>query len=130
MAPLVDNPQIASATLHNPLPLSLHTYVWPFVIIWPIFLRYYLSPDLYEKHIQSSEWTFVWCGTIITIQSLVWLCTHWNVNLKSLFTSTKAKSVETAQLIKVLPITNAGSSEICKIIRDNVGKCHQLLGFS
>lgn len=122
MAPLVDNPQIASATLHNPLPLSLHTYVWPFVIIWPIFLRYYLSPDLYETHIQSSEWTFVWCGTIITLQSLVWLSTNWNVNLKSLFTTVKANSVQSAKLIKVLPITNAGSAEICKIVQDNVSK--------
>lgn len=120
MAPLVDNPQIAAATLHNPLPLYLHAYIWPFAIVWPIFLRYYLTPDLYEKHIQSSEWTFVWCGTIITAQSLVWLSTNWNVNLKSLFTSTAAKTVKDAKLIKVLPVANAGSSEICKIVRDNV----------
>src|SRR5208282_2634780 len=120
MAPLVDNPQIAAATLHNPLPLFLHTYIWPFAIIWPIFLRYYLTTELYEKHIQASEWTFVWCGTIITAQSLVWLSTNWNVNLKTLFTSTTAKTVKDAQLIKVLPVANAGSSEICKLIRDNV----------
>lgn len=120
MAPLVDNPQIAGSQLLNPLPLYLHTYIWPFAIAWPIFLRYYLTPDLYEQHIQSSEWTFVWCGTIITIQSLVWLCTHWNVNLKSLFTSVKAKTVEDAQLIKVMPIINAGSAEICQLVRDNV----------
>jgi cation-transporting ATPase 13A1 len=54
------------------------------------------------------------------VQSLVWLSTNWNVNLKSLFTSTSAKTVEEAKLIKVLPVANAGSSEICKIIRDNV----------
>lgn len=138
MAPLVDNPLIASASLHNPrkshhpsfyplkliifspVPLYLHTYIWPFAIIWPIFLRYFLTPDLYEKHIGGSEWTFVWCGTIITVQSLVWLCTHWNVNLRALFTSSKATKVEDAKLIKVLPVTNAGSSDICKIDRDNV----------
>jgi manganese-transporting P-type ATPase len=120
MAPLVDNPQIAAATLHNPLPLYLHAYVWPFAIVWPIFLRYYLTSDLYEKHIQSSEWTFVWCGTIITAQSLVWLSTNWNVNLKSFFTSTATKTVKDARLIKVVPVANAGSSEICKIVRDNV----------
>lgn len=102
------------------MPLSLHAYVWPFVIIWPIFLRYYLSEDLYSKHIGGEEWTFVWCGTIITAQSLVWLSTHWNVNLKSLFTSTAAKKVSEAKLIKVLPVTNAGSAEICNIVRDNV----------
>jgi cation-transporting ATPase 13A1 len=120
MAPLVDNPQIASATLHNPLPFYLHTYVWPFAIIWPVFLRYYLTEELYDKHIGGQEWTFVWCGTIITAQSLVWLSTNWNVNLKALFTSTKVNSVKDANLIKVHPIANAGASEICKIVRDNV----------
>ncbi|KAG0646361.1 Manganese-transporting ATPase 1 [Hyphodiscus hymeniophilus] len=121
MAPLVDNPLIASATLHNPLPLYLHAYVWPFVIVWPVFLRYYLSEELYNKYIGGEEWTFVWCGTIITAQSLVWLSTHWNVNLKSVFTSTAATKVSEANLIKVLPVTNAGSAEICKIERDNAG---------
>ncbi|KAI9741468.1 MAG: hypothetical protein M1818_004274 [Claussenomyces sp. TS43310] len=121
MAPLVDNPQIASASLHNPLPLYLHTYVWPFMIIWPIFFRYYLHDELYAKYLGAQEWTFVWSGTIITAQSLVWLSTHWNVSLLSLFTTTKASSVQDAKLIKVLPVTNAGSAEICRILRDNAG---------
>src|ERR1051325_6255102 len=60
MAPLVDNPQIKQASLHNPLPLQLHTYVWPFLILWPAFSAIYLSPTRYETYIQSSEWTFVW----------------------------------------------------------------------
>ncbi|KAG4418478.1 hypothetical protein IFR04_008372 [Cadophora malorum] len=121
MARLVDNPLIASATLHNPLPLYLHSYIWPFAIIWPVFFRYYLSEELYSKHIGAQEWTFVWCGTIITAQSLVWLCTHWNVNLRSLFTSTSATKVHDAKLIKVIPTTNAGSPDICEIVRDNAG---------
>lgn len=90
------------------------------MIIWPVFFRYYLSDELYDKHLGAQEWTFVWSGTIVTAQSLVWLSTNWNVNLKSLFTSTGAKTVQEAGLIKVLPVTNAGSSEICKIDRDNV----------
>lgn len=102
------------------MPLYLHTYVWPFAIIWPIFLRYFLTPDLYDSHIGGPEWTFVWCGSIITLQSLVWLSTNWNVNLKALFTSVGAKTVADATLIKVLPVVNAGSSDICKIDRDNV----------
>jgi cation-transporting ATPase 13A1 len=120
-APLVDNPQIKSSSLHNPLPLYLHTYIWPFSFIWPVFLAFYLSPERYEKHIQSSEWTFVWMGSIITFQSLTWLSTHWNVGLRSLFTSTKAYSVKEAQLIKVIPVANAGSAEICPILLDTTG---------
>src|SRR3984957_5968901 len=119
--PLVDNSQIKSASLHNPLPLSLHTYVWPFLVIWPAFFAFYLSPERYEKHIQSSAWTFVWSGSIFSIQALIWLTTHWNVDLRSLFTTTKAKDIRTAQLIKVIPVANAGSAEICPLKRDNIG---------
>ena len=117
---MVDDAQIQKATLHNPLPLALHAYIWPFLIIWPAFLAFYLSPERYEKHIQSSEWTFVWTGAIITLQSLTWLSTHWNVGLKSIFTSISARNVGYAKLIRVIPVANAGSAEICPIIRDNV----------
>lgn len=118
---LVDDPQIQHASLHNPLPTQLHAYVWPFLIIWPAFLAFYLSPERYDKYIQGQEWTFVWIGTIITVQSLLWLMTKWNININALFTSTRTKSVDSAQLIKVLPVTNAGSGEICPLIHDTTG---------
>lgn len=121
MAPLVDNAQIKSAQLLNPLSFHFHAYIWPFAIVWPIFLRYFLTPELYEKHIGAPEWTFVWVGSIITVQSLVWLSTHWSVNLDAIFTAKAAKSIEDAKLIKVMPIANAGSAEICKLVRDKVG---------
>lgn len=121
MAPLVDDPKIKQASLHNPLPWQLHTYIWPFLIIWPLFFGIYLPPQQYEKYIQSSEWTFVWVATITTFQSLFWLMTHWNVNLKSAFTTTSASDVRSAKLIKVHPIKNAGAAEIVKLVRDNVG---------
>lgn len=115
--PLVDDTQIKSATLHNPLPLTLHAYVWPFTIIWPIFIAVYLSTERYDKYLGSQEWTFVWSGSITTLQALAWLTTKWNVNLRALFTSTKAKSVRTATLIKVIPVANAGTAEICPLQR-------------
>lgn len=120
MAPLVDNEQIRSAELLSPLPTYLHLYVWPFAVVWPVFARYFYTPELYEKHISSSEWTFVWCASIITVQSLVWLSTHWSVTLKARFTATKAQRVEEAKLIKVIPIANAGSAEICKLEREAI----------
>jgi len=120
-APLVKNPQIQSATLHNPLPLYLHTYIWPFLAIWPAFFAIYLSEERYNTYIAGSEWTFVWAGSIITAQSLAWLTTQWNVNLATLFTSVTARDVRSAKLIKVIPVTNAGSAEICPLLRDSVG---------
>ncbi|KAK1758969.1 hypothetical protein QBC47DRAFT_314915 [Echria macrotheca] len=118
---LVDSSQIKSAELLRPLPLQQHAYVWPFVIIWPVFLRFYLSAELYEKYIGASEWTFVWVGSIVTVQSLVWLCTHWSIDLRAAFTAKKARSIDDAELIKVIPIANAGSADICKLVRDKVG---------
>ena len=94
---LVDDPQIKYASFHNELPLFLHAYIWPFAVAWPVFAGIYLSSTSYEKYVGGSEWTFVWTGTIITIQSLVWLSTHWNVNIKSFFTSTSARSVQYAK---------------------------------
>ncbi|KAJ2894289.1 Manganese-transporting ATPase 1 [Zalerion maritima] len=121
MAPLVDNPQIKHAELLLPLPIHFHTYVWPFIIAWPIFLRYYYTPELYDVYIHSSEWTFVWIATIVTFQSLFWLSTHWSVTLKGLFTSTKAKTIDDAKTIKVIPVANAGTADICDLIRDKAG---------
>jgi cation-transporting ATPase 13A1 len=121
MAPLVDNPQIKHAELLKPLPFYLHAYVWPFAIAWPIFFRYYLSTELYDKHIGAQEWTFVWCGTIFTFQSLAWLSTHWSVDLAARFTASRASNIQDAELIKVLPIANAGSADICKLVRDKAG---------
>lgn len=120
--PSVKSSQIQSATLHNSLPLYLHTYIWPFLFVWPVFFAIYLSTEYYSKYIGGPEWTFVWAGSIITIQSLTWLTTKWNVNFDALFTTLSAKEVNSAQHIKVIPVTNAGSAEICPLIRDTVSK--------
>ncbi|KAJ5561313.1 ATPase P-type K/Mg/Cd/Cu/Zn/Na/Ca/Na/H-transporter [Penicillium sp. DV-2018c] len=126
MAKLVDDAQIQHASLHNPLPWQLHTYVWPFLIIWPVFFAFYLSPERYDTYIQGQEWTFVWSGSIITIQSLFWLMTKWSIDINTLFTTTRAKSVDSARLIKVIPITNAGSAEICNLIHETTGQKNTL----
>ncbi|KAL4931048.1 ion-transporting P-type ATPase SPF1 [Aspergillus undulatus] len=121
MARLVEDPQIKHASLHNLIPTQLHTYVWPFLIIWPTFFAFYLSPERYDTYIQGQEWTFVWSGSIITAQSLLWLMTKWNINIRALFTATKARSPDSAQLIKVIPEANSGSAEICCLVRDTLG---------
>jgi cation-transporting ATPase 13A1 len=118
MTTLIDDSQIKGATIHSPLPLPLHLYVWPYLILWPIFLAVYLSPDRYDAHIGGQEWTFVFAGTILSAQVLTWLTTKWSVNLRTLFTATTAKDVRTATMIKVQPIANAGKAEICQLKRE------------
>ncbi|KIW77039.1 hypothetical protein Z517_09485 [Fonsecaea pedrosoi CBS 271.37] len=119
---LVDNDQIQTASLHNPLPVFLKAYVWPFTILWPIFFAFYLNEDLYDDYIDGSEWTFVYVATIVTLQSLTWLSTKWSVHLKTVFTMTKATKVEDATLIKVIPVVNSGASAICKLEREPDGR--------
>ncbi|PHH56125.1 Manganese-transporting ATPase 13A1 [Ceratocystis fimbriata CBS 114723] len=118
MAPLVDNPQIRSAELLSALPLHFHAYVWPFTILWPIFFRYYLDQDLYDVHLGSQEWTFVWSGLIFSLQALVWLSTNWSVNIKARLTARHQDNIKSANLIKVIPIANAGASSICQLEHD------------
>ncbi|KAJ5760448.1 ATPase P-type K/Mg/Cd/Cu/Zn/Na/Ca/Na/H-transporter [Penicillium odoratum] len=120
-AKLADDPQIHHASLHNPLSIQWHPYVFPFTIIWSAFFYYYLSEERYDIYIQGQEWTFVWAGSIITLQSLLWLMTKWNIDIKTLFTTTRASSIDTAKLIKVIPVTNAGIAEICPLIHDTSG---------
>lgn len=119
MSRLVDDAQVQSASLHSPLSLLFHWYILPFTIIWPIFFAIYISEEYYEEYIGGQEWTFVWVATIVTLQSLTWLSTKWSVNLQASFTTVKAPNVESAQLIKVIPIANAGAPSICKLIRDD-----------
>ncbi|XRM37376.1 putative cation-transporting ATPase 1 [Aspergillus tubingensis] len=121
MPGLVEDPQIKYSSLHNPLPTQLHTYVWPFLIIWPAFFAFYLSPERYDTYIQGQEWTFVYAGSIITVQSLLWLMTNWNIDIQTLFTTTKARSIDSARLIKVIPAANAGSAEVCPLLFDTRG---------
>ena len=105
----MDRAEIKSASLHNPLSIFLHAYIWPFIFLWPAFFSVYLSAESYEKYINGQEWTFVFSGTIVTLQSLLWLMTFWDVNLRAWFTATRAKSVQDASLIKVIPEANAGA---------------------
>lgn len=118
----MDNDQVGAASLHNPLPIYLKAYVWPFTILWPIFFAFYLNEDLYDEYIDGQEWTFVWMASIITLQSLAWLSTKWNVNLETTFTTTKAYKVEEAKLIKIIPVINSGSPSICKLEKSKDGR--------
>lgn len=117
----IERAEIKSATLHNARPLLLHAYILPFVFLWPLFFSYYLPQASYDTYINGQEWTFVYAGTIVTLQSLTWLMTFWNVNIRALFTASSVNRVRDAGLIKVIPKENAGSSEICTIERERTG---------
>jgi manganese-transporting P-type ATPase len=93
---LVSSSLITRITLHNPLPRWAHAYILPFIPFYPLFGTIYFFK--YDEYIGSEEWTFVYFGSLITLNALCWLCVHWSVTLEALFTATKVFT----QDIKVL----------------------------
>jgi cation-transporting ATPase 13A1 len=118
MPPLVDDALIQRASLHTPLPLTLRLYVWPFLILWPIFFAFYLSPERYDTYIGGQEWTFVFSVAIGSLQILIWLTTKWSVQLKSIIAAVRANDLRSATLIKIVPVANAGKAQICILFRE------------
>lgn len=116
MTKLVDSLYVQEADLLVPKPLSARPYIWPFLIVYPLFFKAYTQH--YEKYIGGSEWTFVYLITVVSINALLWLMPHWNIDIDVKFNYTKVKSVSEASHIKVVPVPNSGSGEVCKISRE------------
>lgn len=114
---IVDNPAIADSVLLVAKPLILRPWVWPFSIIYPIFLQIYFNH--YDKYIGGSEWTFVYMITMISLNFLMWLMPHWNIDIDSKFNWTKVETLSQASHIKIIPAPNSGIGGIVPIIRDN-----------
>ncbi|KAK6454494.1 P-type ATPase [Scheffersomyces xylosifermentans] len=116
MSDIVDNPAIKRADLLVPKSLILRPYVWPFTIIYPIFLQIYFNH--YDTYIKGSEWTFVYLITIISLNLLFWLMPHWNIDVDARFNYSPVKTINEASHIKIEPAPNSGVGEICEIIRE------------
>lgn len=110
---MVPIPEIQEASLHNPLAVIARPYGWPFLVLYPALGYVYFVK--YDEWINGSEWTFVYLGTIVCLQILLWLMPFWNVEIKRTFTTTPAKTVQEASLIRVIPTVNNGVSEFCEI---------------
>lgn len=105
----------------------LKLYVWPFLILYPIFTYAYVVK--YDTWITGQEWTFVFLGSIMTAHSLTWLGTHWNVNFKSSVESRLVKNIANADLIKVNPAPNCGAASIVSIVRKVYEDGHKEVSF-
>ncbi|KAB8281294.1 hypothetical protein B0I72DRAFT_90095 [Yarrowia lipolytica] len=112
---LVSSPSIASASLHRELSSLVKLYIWPFVILYPIFTYAYVLK--YDTWITGQEWTFLFLGSIMTTHALTWLGTHWNVNFKSAVESRLVSDIKDADLIKLFPAPNCGAAAMVPIVR-------------
>lgn len=96
-------------------PLWKRPYVWPFVIVYPVFLQIYLNH--YDQYIKGKEWTFVYLMAIILANLLFWLMPHWNLNIAEKFNYQRVDEISEAKYIKIDPVPNTGVAEICDIVR-------------
>ncbi|KAI3406269.2 SPF1 [Candida oxycetoniae] len=116
MSEIVLSSSIQEAQLLVPKPFFLKPYVWPFTIIYPIFLQLYFTQ--YERYFVGKEWTFVYTITIVSLNLLFWLMPHWNQNIDAKFNYSPVKKIEDASYIKITPAPNSGIGEICPINRE------------
>ncbi|CAI5757681.1 unnamed protein product [Candida verbasci] len=116
MSNIVANPAISDAELLVPKSFILRPYVWPFTIIYPIFLQLYFQH--YDKYFVGKEWTFVYTITIVSLNLLFWLTPHWNIDINAKFNYSKVGSIIGASYIKITPAANSGMGEICEINRE------------
>lgn len=112
-------PTQESAKLCNPRPDFAKPYVWPFFFLYPLFFYVYFNK--YEEYISGPEWTYVFLGSIVSFQTLLWLMQFWNVAIKAKFSTVPARSIEEASLIWLTPFSNGGSPDIVEITKDKDG---------
>lgn len=117
MSDLVRNNDIVGAQLLQPKPLLARLYVWPFAVVYPLFLQIYFNH--YDTYIGGSEWTFVYLMAVVSVNMLLWLMPHWNLDIAARFNYVPVRSIAEATHIKISPAPNCGVGEICSIVRES-----------
>ncbi|XBW37871.1 hypothetical protein QEN19_003446 [Hanseniaspora menglaensis] len=93
-------------------------YITPFIPLYSIF--YYVYNNMYEEYIGGQEWTFVFLGTIMTLNMLVYLMPEWNYTIKVAFKYKTVQNLSDAEKIYIQTTANNGSDDIVPIERHMV----------
>ncbi|GME88565.1 unnamed protein product [Ambrosiozyma monospora] len=113
---LINSDTIESSQLLAPKPFLMKPYVFPFLILYPIYLHFYLNE--YDTYFVGKEWTFVYTLTLVSLHALVWLLPHWNLDLRAKFKYVKVNKRSSASHIYIKAKPSNGLSEITPIELD------------
>ncbi|TDL20605.1 endoplasmic reticulum Ca-transporting P-type ATPase [Rickenella mellea] len=106
----IDSPEVARASLHVRLPWWTHIYTIPFLCLYPVLAyAYYVK---YDDWLKSEEWTFLACVSLGAGHALSFLTTRWSTSARAWVTCRKARSLEDADCILILPVQHRGSGGI------------------
>ncbi|EPQ51606.1 endoplasmic reticulum Ca-transporting P-type ATPase [Gloeophyllum trabeum ATCC 11539] len=113
----VDSTDIVRASLHVALPWYTHLYTIPFLSLYPLLAyAYYVK---YDEWLQSEEWTFLACVSLGAGHALSFLVTRWNAGAKAWITTRKARSVQVADCVRIVPAPHRGQGEIVPLVKKN-----------
>ncbi|KAI0644110.1 endoplasmic reticulum Ca-transporting P-type ATPase [Trametes meyenii] len=106
----VESSEIVGATLHVALPWQYHLYTAPFLSLYPVLAYAYFIK--YDDWLQSEEWTFLACVSLGLGHALSFLVTRWNTGARAWITTRKARSLDDADCIRIIPAPHRGEGEI------------------
>ncbi|CAG9784593.1 unnamed protein product [Diatraea saccharalis] len=98
--------------LFKPVPTVLQGTVLPFLIIYPIVFYSWIVVYGFEENFEAG---FVTVAVLATIQILICLCCYWSVHIQCFLSCSAAKDPIQAEIVKVVPTSNNGFSEIVKL---------------
>ncbi|CCD25814.2 ion-transporting P-type ATPase SPF1 NDAI_0G00380 [Naumovozyma dairenensis CBS 421] len=111
----VSSPLVRDSTLLVPRSVTSKPYFLPFLPLYATFFHIYFNE--YERYIKGGEWTFVFLGSIVTINILVMLMPSWNVKINTKFNYSVVNDVTTATHILINTTPNNGADDIVEIQR-------------
>ncbi|KAK0550438.1 putative cation-transporting ATPase 1 [Tilletia horrida] len=114
----VDSDEIAKLSLHRRIPTEFHLYAYPFLSLYPVWFYAYMLK--YDDWVKSEEWTFVYTVLLVTSHALSFLVTRWSVTAKALITCTNSKSIEDAEVARIIPHAHKGDGELVPIKRSRI----------
>ena len=114
-APAVDSAEIQAISLHRAVPVWFHLYVLPFLVLYP--LAGYAYFVRYDDFIADQANTFIGCVVLLGLHALSWLATRWSVSFRAAVTAIPARRVQTANLIKIIPVAHRGQPEFTPLQR-------------
>ena len=113
----IESPEIEAASLHIAVPWYNHIYGVPFLTLYPLLAyAYYVK---YDEWIVSEEWTFIYCVALGTTHALSFLFTKWSAAARAWITTRRARSVEEADCIRIIPKQHRGHGDIVPLEKKN-----------
>lgn len=110
MAVTVNAKNLTAVELYKWLPISQRLDVWPWALIYASIVAFGV-PNLERLD------AMILVGGVAVLQILTILFTNWSVDFRCFAHARKVKSVDDAQVCKVLPAKFAGAKEVVPIYR-------------